>query len=124
MIENINSESSAVMTRRYLGDGVYAWFDGYYIWLSTTRESGPERIALEPAVFDALLIFRASLAERPVVSADETVSPERDALAKLVATLELVMVRVCTCINPSLRLLAEDSIAIGRAALAGRKGES
>lgn len=35
----------------YLGDGVYAKFDGYHIWL--WLQSG-ERIALEPDVFFAL----------------------------------------------------------------------
>ena len=43
---------------RYLGDGVYAEFDGYHIWLTTTRSEGqPERIALEPMVFGALMRY-------------------------------------------------------------------
>jgi len=35
------------MPDRYLGDGVYASFDGYQVWLSTQEG---RRIALEPAV--------------------------------------------------------------------------
>ena len=32
----------------YLGDGVYASFDGYQIWLKTERETGWHAVALEP----------------------------------------------------------------------------
>ena len=40
---------------KYLGDGVYASFDGYQIWLRTTREDGIDHmIALEPEVLRAL----------------------------------------------------------------------
>lgn len=36
--------------KRYLSDGVYAQFDGFYIWLTTLREDGTEHwIALDPA---------------------------------------------------------------------------
>ena len=35
----------------YLGDGVYARFDGYHVWLSTQEGSD---IALEPEVFRSL----------------------------------------------------------------------
>ena len=38
----------------YLGDGVYAEFDGYQIWL--TLLSG-ERIALEPHVIDSFIRY-------------------------------------------------------------------
>lgn len=41
--------------REYIGDGVYAEFDGYQIWLQTERDRGPERIALEPQVFNQLI---------------------------------------------------------------------
>lgn len=52
----------------YLGDGVHASFDGYYIWL---RADGPNagdvnRIALEPVVFAALVRY-----EREVWPKDE-----------------------------------------------------
>jgi hypothetical protein len=45
------------MTRKegvYLGDGVYASWDGYHIWLTTERDHGWERIALDSQVFSAL----------------------------------------------------------------------
>lgn len=45
-------------TETYLGDGVYASFDGYQVWVYTSngiRES--ERIALEPAVMKNLIGF-------------------------------------------------------------------
>lgn len=40
----------------YLGDAVYASFDGYQIWLRTGDGSN-QRIALEPAVLDALRVY-------------------------------------------------------------------
>ncbi len=49
--------------RRYLGDGVYAGFDGYQIvlWLEDMGAYGPGTIALEPAVLSALQEFREAL---------------------------------------------------------------
>lgn len=41
----------------YLGDGVYASFDGYQIWLRTERENGVHEIALEPPVAKAFIAF-------------------------------------------------------------------
>ena len=38
----------------YLGDGVYASFDGYQIWLTA---EGSRVIAIEPAVMDRLLRY-------------------------------------------------------------------
>lgn len=45
----------------YLGDGVYASFDGYHVWLDTRAQHPVNRIALEPAVLDALERYVASL---------------------------------------------------------------
>ena len=46
--------------KRYLGDSVYADFDGEYVWL-TTENGYPDdprnKIALEPAVLDALNLY-------------------------------------------------------------------
>jgi len=43
----------------YLGDGVYAIFDGYGIWLHANDLGSPtDRIYLEPEVLEALDIFR------------------------------------------------------------------
>jgi hypothetical protein len=51
---------------RYLGDGVYATFDGWYIWLKTERDDGgatvTHRIALDPSGFEALLEYQRDLA--------------------------------------------------------------
>jgi hypothetical protein len=41
----------------YLGDGVYARYDGWSIWLRTPRENGHHVIALEPEVFNKLAEF-------------------------------------------------------------------
>ena len=41
----------------YIGDGVYASFDGFMIWLRTPREKGDHRIALEPQVYAELEAF-------------------------------------------------------------------
>ena len=46
----------------YLGDAVYASFDGWHIWLRTGDRNN-QRIALEPEVFAALLAFNKRLRE-------------------------------------------------------------
>ena len=38
----------------YLGDGVYASFDGFQIWLHLGAHTNPPLIALEPSVLKAL----------------------------------------------------------------------
>ena len=45
----------------YLGDGVYASYDGYHVWLDTRAQEPVNRIALEPGVWDALLRYVANL---------------------------------------------------------------
>lgn len=47
----------------YLGDGVYASYDGYHIWLDTRAQFPVNRIALEPAVFEALLRYAKRVKE-------------------------------------------------------------
>lgn len=45
----------------YLGDSVYASFDGYHIWLRTGSHKESEatnNIALEPSVFAALVAYQ------------------------------------------------------------------
>ena len=42
----------------YLGDGVYASFDGYSIWLDLRAQDNITRIALEPGVMLALDDYR------------------------------------------------------------------
>ena len=46
----------------YLGDGVYAVFDGWHIWLDL-RNQDQSRIALNPDVLRALDIFRARIVD-------------------------------------------------------------
>ena len=42
----------------YLGDGVYAIFDGFGIWLHANDHKDPtDKIYLEPAVLEALVRF-------------------------------------------------------------------
>lgn len=40
--------------KEYLGDGVYAMFDGYQIWLQTDRGTETHEIALDPSTWVAL----------------------------------------------------------------------
>ena len=48
----------------YLGDAVYATFDGYHIWLRTSNGvSFTNEVALEPSVLDALDVYRQRLKE-------------------------------------------------------------
>ena len=43
---------------RYIGDGVYAGFDGFGIWLYANSHDHPtERIYLEPEVYQQLVRF-------------------------------------------------------------------
>jgi len=45
----------------YLGDGLYASYDGYQITLRAPRMDGDHWVALEPPVYAALLDFVARL---------------------------------------------------------------
>ncbi|MDY0200612.1 MAG: hypothetical protein RBR40_06455 [Tenuifilaceae bacterium] len=47
---------------RYLGDGVYASFDGYQIWLAANDHRN-KVIALEPEVYQALVAYAEKLKE-------------------------------------------------------------
>ncbi len=48
---------------RYLGDGVYARFDGFQVWLWLEGARG-EEIALEPATMMGLMDFVADIKKR------------------------------------------------------------
>lgn len=50
--------------RAYLGDGVYASFDGYQIWLTTERDGREIAIALEPSVMNALIGYADQVFDR------------------------------------------------------------
>ena len=45
----------------YLGDGVYAWSDGYQIWLDLRGQDDTTRIALELEVWTALKRYVAKI---------------------------------------------------------------
>jgi hypothetical protein len=48
--------------RMYLGDGVYASFDGYHIWLAVNDHTN-NVVALEPSVMDQLIRYRQHVAD-------------------------------------------------------------
>jgi len=48
----------AIVNDEYLGDGVYASFDGYHITLDLRGQDRTTRIALEGPVLDALFAYR------------------------------------------------------------------
>ena len=43
--------------QEYLGDGVYASFDGYHIWLETPKQMIHHKIALEYPVYIKLVEY-------------------------------------------------------------------
>lgn len=45
----------------YLGDGVYASFDGYQIWLRTEGMDGVNEIAIDDQTWTALVAYRDRL---------------------------------------------------------------
>lgn len=45
----------------YLGDGLYAHFDGYQIVLRAPRENGDHTVCLEPMVFNMLVAYRENI---------------------------------------------------------------
>ena len=51
-------------TTEYLGDGVYASYDGYHIWLRTDRGYAVHEIALEPNVYATLTQYVSKLKKR------------------------------------------------------------
>jgi hypothetical protein len=48
----------------YLGDGLYASFDGWHIVLRAPRQEGDHIVALEPEVFASLVTYQRALIER------------------------------------------------------------
>lgn len=56
---------------RYLGDGLYASFDGYHFILRAPKMNGDHTVALEPQVLDAFQRYIADvLAARPAVTVE------------------------------------------------------
>jgi hypothetical protein len=52
------------MKDQYLGDGVYASFDGYQIWLAANHHEN-KVVALEPGVFVNLLRYAKTIWKLP-----------------------------------------------------------
>jgi hypothetical protein len=48
----------------YLGDGLYASFDGWMLTLKAPREDGEHWVGLEPEVLEALLQFVESIKKK------------------------------------------------------------
>lgn len=60
--------------KEYLGDGVYAIFDGYGIWLHANDHKNPtDRIYLESPVYDALVRFDQRVRDFCAARAEKTV---------------------------------------------------
>lgn len=45
------------MKDTYLGDGAYARFDGYYLWVTAERDDRLHEVALEPEGLKRLVEF-------------------------------------------------------------------
>jgi hypothetical protein len=58
------------MEDRYLGDGVYASFDGYHVILDLRAQFPPQKIALDPSVRVAVSAYFADL-DREFAAAEE-----------------------------------------------------
>ena len=65
--------SDKLIQDTYLGDGVYASFDGYHVWLDLRVQNPANRIALEPEVLDALWQYRRAI-QAAIESAQEGTS--------------------------------------------------
>jgi hypothetical protein len=57
------------MNETYLGDGLYASFDGWCIWLRAPRPDGEDhKVALEPKVLAVFKEFVAGLEKKVAAS--------------------------------------------------------
>jgi hypothetical protein len=55
---------------RYLGDGVYAMWDGYHIWLHTGAHDNPDnKVALDPEVQVGLTEMFEAIVNTPIAKA-------------------------------------------------------
>jgi hypothetical protein len=57
MIEGKAMLDGTASDEMYLGDGLYAWFDGWQLMLRAPREREDHIVALEPEVFANLIEF-------------------------------------------------------------------
>jgi hypothetical protein len=49
--------SEQAVNEIYIGDGLYASFDGFSLWLRAPREHGDHYVALEPQMFADFVAF-------------------------------------------------------------------
>ncbi len=63
---------------RYLGDGVYASFDGHNIILDLRAQDSTTRIALEPEVMPELVRYETDVRKRLFLQANNTPAEETD----------------------------------------------
>lgn len=61
--------------KQYLGDGVYAWCDGWHVVVEADNENGSNRIYLDTSVLAALNAF----SERAFSPSEEVDHEERQA---------------------------------------------
>lgn len=69
---------TATIEDRYLGDGVYASYDGYHIILDLRGQDSFTRIALEPKVFDALCLYRRMIGDAQRCATEAPVESNSD----------------------------------------------
>jgi hypothetical protein len=53
------------LSERYLGDGLYASFDGFAFWLRAPRDGGDHVVALEPDILQAFEVFVRDMKTQP-----------------------------------------------------------
>lgn len=53
--------NKALVASVYLGDGLYAKYDGFQIWLHTERDGVTHSVALEPEVLQAFDNYRMKI---------------------------------------------------------------
>lgn len=51
--------------KQYIGDGVYASYDGWYVVLETEREHGIETVYLDAETYEALPRYVANVTKAP-----------------------------------------------------------
>lgn len=56
----------------YLGDGLYAAYDGFYVWLRAPRENGDHIVGMDPSVLDNFERFVQAM-RQPVNKETDTV---------------------------------------------------
>jgi hypothetical protein len=66
-MENIRMADFGTKEEVYLGDGLYASFDGFQITLRAPRWEGDHFVALEPNVFEAFLGYAKSIGWKDLI---------------------------------------------------------